>query len=96
MLLAKLIGSIENYKPILGLVFRCISLIRNKGIPERYQNETCELEEIDFRFSEKSEPDEYATFIADQMPDDAYVARRNLISSSQLAQKWGDVKKAKE
>jgi insulysin len=78
--------SIENYRDVGIATFKYISMLRSTGLSPPHQKEISVLSNIDFRFSEKRPPGDYAVWVADKL---AWPVPRDLvIKAPEVVSEW--------
>ncbi|KAF8637420.1 hypothetical protein AX17_002915 [Amanita inopinata Kibby_2008] len=78
----------HNYRSIILATFKYLSLLRSSEFEAYLQKELAMLSTIQFRFSEKRRPDNYATWISERMAWP--VPRDRVLSAPQLIEDWCD------
>lgn len=80
-------AGLENHEKVAGIVFAYIDMLRNESEPQKWAfDEQAMLNEISFRFLEKSKPSGYVTQLCSQMQKP--YPREWLLSAPWLLKSW--------
>jgi insulysin len=77
---------IENYRSVILAAFKYLSLLRSSKLEAFHQRELATLSSIRFRFAEKKRPEDYASWLTEQMAWP--VPKELLLAAPQLIWNW--------